>query len=745
MLRRALGWLAALVLAGPVTAQADADDTMRAVPLAPGEVLRLTGRLDHPAWQRAPVYDRFTEHVPVFGAAPLQATRVQLLFDSRALYVGITVRDSAPEQIRGPLVRHDQVNRTQDFVVVYIDAIGTRRSAQFFRVNAAGSTGDGLHTAADDSEDFTPDFDWDAATSRQADGWTAVLRLPFASLRYAEGEQSQWRIMVARRLPRENFHLLTSVPLPRDAPSFIDRLQPLAGVELPREHGFVTLRPSVTLRRLHDAPADGLRRNDHAVETTLDVKWRPRAELVVDATLNPDFSQVELDVPQLAGNTRFALSFPEKRPFFFESADLLRTPTEAFYTRSFTEPRWGLRATWRGSALAGSAFAVDDRGGGLVLLPGPFETGVARQPASRTLAARGRWDAGDRAWGGALSLRRYEGDRGDNVVLGPDLGWRLTDAWRLRAQWLHARTTALGDGNGGLRQGDAVDGDRVYLRLHRLVDMGETVLTLDDTSEGFRHDSGFVNQAGIRRFTLFASTGWRPAPPFNEAWINVNATRATDRRSGAVVEQALFPGFYVAGAHNLEWWVEWHGLAELRPRAGGPLLHQNFLASGLVVTPALWFPLLDTTLNVGRLADTVAERVRPGLRWTTSARLRPLARLELEPSGSLAWLREDGQRRYEESTLQVLAVWHLGPRSHLRAIWQGVRLDRQAEPGVLAFSDRQQTLSLTWSWRASAGTVLYVGASHAREGRDTVSRSSEAFVKLQVDFDDARVWWGSGS
>ena len=97
------------------------------------------------------------------------------------------MHDTAPERIREPLVRADQVNRTQDFVVVYVDPIGSRQAAQFFRVNAAGSTADGLHTAADDSEDFAPDFDWDAATQRTPAGWTAVLRLPFASLRFAEG------------------------------------------------------------------------------------------------------------------------------------------------------------------------------------------------------------------------------------------------------------------------------------------------------------------------------------------------------------------------------------------------------------------------------------------------------------------------------------------------------------------------------------------------------------------------------
>ena len=84
---------------------------------------------------------------------------MRVLYDERALYVGITALDSEPAQIRRPLVRNDQVNRTQDFVVVYIDAIGQRRSAQFFRVNAAGSTADGMHPAADDREDFLAALD----------------------------------------------------------------------------------------------------------------------------------------------------------------------------------------------------------------------------------------------------------------------------------------------------------------------------------------------------------------------------------------------------------------------------------------------------------------------------------------------------------------------------------------------------------------------------------------------------------
>jgi hypothetical protein len=726
------------------TTRVDDDDSVRAVPLAAGEHLRLTGRLDHPAWRRAPVYRHFVEHVPAHGAVPPQATQVQVLFDTQALYVGVTVFDTAPQLIRRPLVRDDQVNRTQDFVVVYLDPIGSRRSAQFFRVNAAGSRGDGIHTAADDSEDFSPDFDWDVAAAPSASGWTAVFRLPFASLRFAADEPERWRIMVARRLPRESFHLLTSVQLPLEAPSFIDRLQPLRGVQLPARSAFLSLRPSVTARHARDrsdlgsSPDAGTRQT--SADASLDIKWRPRAELVIDGTLNPDFSQVALDVPQLTGNTRFALSIAEKRPFFFESADLLRTPTDAFYTRSFTEPRWGLRATWRGSRVAGSAFAIDDRGGGQVLLPGPYDTGAVAQPASRTVAARARSDEGALQWGAVVAARRYGQDRGDNTVLGPDLLWTIDEAWRLKAQWLQSRSTAQPAADDALVQGDATDGHRLYLRLARNGPMAETAVTVEDIDRNFRHDSGFVSQAGVRKLTLFQSRGWRPSTGFHEFWLNLNAVRTQEQHGGRTIEQDLYAGWWSAGAHNLEWWLDLHPVAQLRPSASGPLLLQRYLSTGLVVTPARWFSLLESTLTVGRLADTQDERLRPGLRWTTTAKLRPLPRLEVEATGSGSWLRGGGRRVYDERLLSLLAVWHLGPRSHLRAIVQRTGVDRGDGLSAAAVQ-RQNEQSLTWSWRLSAGTVVYAGLSRSRDGVQHIGRRQEAFVKLQADWDEALAWW----
>ena len=713
---------------------------MVATRLLAGETIRLDGSLDHPAWQRAPVHADFVEKFPDLGAAPRHATRVQVLFDEQALYVGVRALDPDPRQIRAPLVRHDLVNRTQDFVVVYIDAIGKRQSAQFFRVNAAGSTADGTHTAADDSEDFAPDFDFDAAARRNEQGWTAVLRIPFASLRFDGEGAPQWRFMLARRVPREQFYLHSSVLIPREAPSFIATLQRLDGVVLPERPQFLSLRPSLTWRQAREQVIGGPTTQRREVDASLDLKWRPRPEWVIDATLKPDFSQVALDVPQLAGNTRFALSFPEKRPFFFESSDLLRSPSEALYTRSFTEPRWGLRSTWRGRHVAGTAFAIDDRGGGFVLLPDAWGTGVAEQPASRSVAARAFHDDGTLQWGGLAVARRYADDRGDNQVLGPDLAWQIDAAWRLRAQWLQSDTTALPDATGHLLRGPAQRGRRALARLFWQGDFTDASATLDDIGEGFRHDTGFVNQSGVRKLEVTYARGMRMAPGglLNELWLNLRAEQADAKPNGQRVSQDLYPGLWMNGAHNLEWLIQWHGDAQLRSSPDAPLLRQHFWRTELTVTPAAWMPFLQANGRIGRLADVSANVLRPGGDVSLTLTTRPSARLEFEPRWSMAWLDRDGRRTYRESAAQILAVWHFDARQTLRAIVQRTSIERLAEPGVAAVDGADTVGSLTWAWRQSAGSVLYLGASHSRRHDAGTAHGNEFFVKWQADIDELR-------
>jgi hypothetical protein len=178
------------------------------------------------------------------------------------------------------------------------------------------------------------------------------------------------------------------------------------------------------------------------------------------------------------------------------------------------------------------------------------------------------------------------------------------------------------------------------------------------------------------------------------------------------------------------------GTAAMRPDAGRPLQQQRYLAAGLTVTPALWAPLLDAELKLGRLADVAGDVPRPGGQVQVSLTTRPLPRLELEPRLGYGWLRQGGRALYAESAHQLLARWHFSATQSLRAIVRYTATERNG-----ATLDQATTGSLTWAWRESAGTVLYVGAARSREGVGLVRRGNEAFVKLQVDVDELRGRW----
>ena len=715
--------------------------------LLAGEQIILDGSLDHPAWQRAPVYKRFVEREPNNGAAPKFETHIQVLVDHQAIFVGVTALDPRPELLRRQLVRHDQVRRTQDFVALYLDPMGRKKAAQWFRVGASGSTADGLHTAEDDNEDFSPDFDFDAASKLTPHGYTAVFRVPFASLRYSAagvGDGSlPWRMMVVRRVPRDQIYLLMSVPLARDAASFIDALQTLDGAAPPDRQSFLQLRPNLTLRRSTERPAGQLAATSETkLSPGLELKWRPRPELVVDATLRPDFSQVELDVPQLSSNTQFALYLPEKRPFFLESGDLLRSPTDALYTRSVTRPRWGLRASWRSDALAATAFAAHDLGGGDVLLPGAYGTRTTTQGASDSAIARLRVDRDTLTLGGLAAVRRYASGQGDNAVLGPDLTWQATPNLRLRAQWLASRTTALPDDAGGLVASQAHTGSALYANAFWRAEPYEAGATIENKTLGFRNDNGFVTQTGVRRLAVDLHRVWRNQGPLNEVWLNFNAENVQDPITGATVYSQVSPGLYTGYSNNSEFSVEYRGLTRQRISASSALLQERYWHFFYSRNAASWAPRVSFEFDRGQLADYAANQVRSGQRAKIRATLRPLARLELLPTWSLAQIKTpSGGNTYRETAVQMLAVWHLAPQQTLRLIVQRSQLDRSAEPlrGVEPYVGRGQSDSLTYTWRRSAGTTYYLGASRGSSGAGPdPSRSTELFAKMQIDLDEWR-------
>ncbi|HVK32385.1 MAG TPA: DUF5916 domain-containing protein [Burkholderiaceae bacterium] len=724
----------------------------RALTLEPGERIALDGRLDEPAWQRAPLHDRFVQFLPLDRQPPPAGyrTTVQVLAERDALVLGIRAFDPAPHEIRAPLTRRDQVKRDQDFVAVLLDAVGDRRAAQFVRVNAAGVLTDGMYIAAGDSEDYAPDFDVDAAVQRLPDGYSVELRLPFIALRYPHDGGAPWRLMVARSVPRASSTLLLSAPLTKDGMSFIAEAQVIEGLEAvaerARAQSLLWFRPELTLRGTRERAAGQPTRRDEEVSLGAEFKWRPRADWVVDATLNPDFSQVELDAPQLAGNTRFALSVPEKRPFFLESTDVIDQPLAGFYSRSVTDPRYGLRATWRAPKADATALTLRDEGGGLVLRPGPFGTALyAQDGRSQATLLRARRHEGDVTAGVLLSDRDYA-ERGRNSVAGVDLYWSPNAQDQLRARVLGSRNSATFDAQGAAEAGPVERGHWIELRWNRRNNDWIVNLDLDDLSPRFRNDNGFVEQTGVRRIEAEVVRRWGEARALGYdahefetyVWTEQVVTRRDATAGidgGRMVARRWHPGIWFAGPLNSEGWAQVKLDAE-RVRPDGRLHATRGAAAQFGFNPASWIPRATVELNVGDMVDVEADRVGRGIDGFVEVILRgSLAGFGVESEQKLqhAQIDRNGRRALTDSAARWLGVLHLSARDSLRAVWQASRYRRGADAAlsITALSEDQCTLSLVFQHRVGLGRNLSVGATHSRTepGRE---RKDEVFVKAAL-------------
>lgn len=729
----------------------------RAVRLpADAEPVRIDGRLDEAVWQAAPVHDAFVQFRPLDGLpAPADyRTTVQVVVEEHAIVFGIRAVDPRPEEIRAPLIRRDEVRREQDFVLVVLDPVGTRRSAQFVRVSAAGVVADGMYIADTDAEDFAPDFEVEAAAHRLADGYSVELRMPLLSLRYPFEGGAPWRLMVGRNIPREATTLVLSAPLTKDALNFIAELQEIDGLqdvaERVRSHALLSVRPEFTLRSTRHADEPGTQVQS-GIAMGAEIKWRPRPDWVFDATLNPDFSQVELDVPQLAGNTRFALSVPEKRPFFLESTDVLDLPLAAFYSRSVTDPGWGLRATWRGVGADATALSLRDDGGGLVLRPGPYGTEAAAQDLrSQATLVRGRLHQPQFSVGALLSSRDY-GDGRANQVAGADLLWRTSEQQQFRLRAMGSQTSALFDAAGQPAHGQRQDGRQLFASWWRRVPGWNFTAEASHTSPGFRNDNGFVEQAGVRvwqaevtrRHGEVALPGITAHEFENYLWMqqkNTLADGATGITGGELISRQLHPGIWLAAGRNTEAWVHIKLDAE-RALAGGQLHSTRALAGAWAFTPAPWFPRMNAELEWGQRLDVAADRVGRGA----------VALLEVNLRGSLpnGWGVEsqqrlqqsfinapDGRRALTETHARWLGVLHFSARDALRVVWQGSRFNRAADASaaLAAASEQTRTTALVFQRRWGVGRSVSVGASH-QSARPGANRDTEVFAKWSFELD----------
>lgn len=364
-----------------------------ALATAPGQPVRATraagpitidGRLSEESWSAAEPYDGFQQRFPEEGRPASERTGVRVLYDDRALYVGVRCADSRAADLARPLGRRDNAPYS-DSVAVIIDSNRDRRTAFYFELNAAGVPSDALLFGEDESNG---DWDavWDGAVTADAAGWTAEFMIPLSVLRFSANGEQTWGFAIRRVIARTHEELL-SIPLKRSDRGLVARLADLTGLNGLRPVQEFSVAPYLGARLQWRPATDASpspRLRDPSADLGVDLRASLGRGLALQATINPDFGQVEADTIQQNLST-FELFFPEKRPFFTQGLDLFQgatpgdrpSPQQLFYSR-----RIGLDAPIYGAAKLTGRLSDSVQVG---LLDAVVSGGAAPDPASHKL------------------------------------------------------------------------------------------------------------------------------------------------------------------------------------------------------------------------------------------------------------------------------------------------------------------------------------------------------------------------
>jgi len=331
--------------------------------------IAVDGTLDEPAWAQATRLTGFSEYRPVDSQPASERTEVLVFYSPSALYFGIIAHDSAPGSIRATVADRDNISQN-DWVRIFLDTFSDRRRAFVFGVNPLGAQEDGVQTEGafnagsmmGGTVDLNPDYQFDSKGRLTPDGYVVEVRIPFKSLRYPGSGPQRWGINISRKTQRTGREDTWTDA--RRVASFLAQAGTMDGLH-DLQRGVVTeIQPFVTgASNGAVTGAGGFTRDKTDISPGANLRLG-FTNLSVDATVNPDFSQVESDASQVTVNERFALFFAEKRPFFLEGIELFATPNQLVYTRRIVDPLVGGKLTGKigrtGIAILSAADTLAD-------------------------------------------------------------------------------------------------------------------------------------------------------------------------------------------------------------------------------------------------------------------------------------------------------------------------------------------------------------------------------------------------
>ncbi len=474
-------------------------------------VAAIDGRLDEPVWQRAALLTGFSEYKPVDGRPAPDSTEVLVWYSPSAIYFGIRAFESHGPVVRSTLANRDNID-ADDHVYLLLDTYDQHRQALVFAVNplgaqedgvwsdgtgaTAGGTNAGSNTVSptQSSIDLNPDYVYQSAGYVTAWGYQVEIRIPFKSLHYQSGNSQSWGFQV-ERIVQHSGYAETWTPAVRANAGFLTQEGTLNGIHDIHRGLVMDIVPEATYKLNGAPPPTAPRAYGYQPATGLGgtVRWGVSSSLTVDGTVLPDFSEVEADIGQVSANQRFALYYPEKRPFFLEGLELFNTPNTLIYTRNIVQPDAGYKL-------------IGDVHGTTVAYLGSVDTkdsASGAHPIYNILRLRRNFGEGAPVTAGLVYTDRIDGAQ-SNRLLGGDLRYMWGQLWYSQAQVVQSWTRdSTGSHPGTLW--DVVVADRTGRSYGNHMEVS-------GFSPDFEAASGFVSRVDYERINIGQRYAWYGAP-----------------------------------------------------------------------------------------------------------------------------------------------------------------------------------------------------------------------------------------
>jgi len=449
----------------------------------------------------------FTQKEPHDGAPVSQPTEAYLGYTDKNFYAVFLAFDKEAKKLRARMLRRELID-DDDQVGMLLDTFHDHRHAYYFYVNPYGIQQDGLWSETQ-GPDNSFDTVWHTYTKITSNGFMVILEVPFKSLRFRQESSASWGVILVRVIPRNGEHSFFPVNTNRVQGTLTQEgtINGFQEISPGRNLQFIPYTSLGAFRALDERDPAGDRFTGKHLQPKagLDSKVVIKDSMVLDATINPDFGQIESDDPQVTVNQRFEVFFPEKRPFFQENSNFFQTPLNLVFTRRIIDPLYGVRLTGKMGPWAIGTLMTNDRA--------PGKSVISTDPLS-----------GQNAYFGVLRVNREVGknssigviytDRelhtspnsfctsvrcevGFNRVGGIDTQIKINKNWQMNAQ---AVTSETKFSDGTHRAGPA------YVVYAERSSRGLEFNTMyRDVAPGFDAETGFINRTDYRRFSNFMS------------------------------------------------------------------------------------------------------------------------------------------------------------------------------------------------------------------------------------------------